>query len=111
MNEINVKYVKKASCIVHLGVIEEELKQKKPLFKIVYFLYADYPEKDSQELAIDVLPSCHHPLVVAVNKRAWVKIVSYLGHDPKKLVSLYANNLKNKYICGYEPSEVSSNLP
>ncbi|CAB3252124.1 unnamed protein product [Arctia plantaginis] len=72
--------------------------------------YKGYPEKDSQELAIDVLPSCHHPLAVAVNKRAWVKLVSYLGHDPKKLVSLYANNLKNKYICDYEPSETLSNV-
>ncbi|XP_075992954.1 lethal (3) 80Fj [Anticarsia gemmatalis] len=72
--------------------------------------FRGYPEKESQELAIDVLPCCHHPLAVGVNKRAWVKLVAYLQHDPKKLVSLYANTLKNKYITEYVPNETLSNV-
>ncbi|KAF9795685.1 hypothetical protein SFRURICE_003878 [Spodoptera frugiperda] len=76
--------------------------------------FKGYPEKDSQDLALSVLPSCHHPLAVAVNQHAWVKLVNYLGHDPKKLVSLYSNNLKNKYIVDYVPNDlnpVCSNVP
>lgn len=72
--------------------------------------FRGYPEKDSQELAIDVLPACQHPLAVSVNKHAWVKLLTYLKHDPKKLVSLYANNLKNKFIYDYVPTETLSNV-
>ncbi|KAJ8723024.1 hypothetical protein PYW07_004204 [Mythimna separata] len=72
--------------------------------------FRDYPEKDSQELAIAILPSCHHPLAAAVNGRAWTKLLGYLRHDPKKLVGLYSNNLKNKYIAGYTPNETLSNV-
>lgn len=72
--------------------------------------FKGYPEKDSQDLALSVLPSCHHPLAVAVNQHAWVKLVNYLGHDPKKLVSLYSNNLKNKYIVDYVPNDTNTNV-
>ncbi|XP_060810909.1 stalled ribosome sensor GCN1 [Amyelois transitella] len=70
----------------------------------------DYQVEDAQSLAIDALPACHHPLAVAANKKAWVKFVSYLKLDPKKLVAMYANNLKNTYINGYVPNETWSNV-
>ncbi|XP_059061266.1 LOW QUALITY PROTEIN: stalled ribosome sensor GCN1 [Achroia grisella] len=72
--------------------------------------FRDYPVVDAQSLAIDALPSCHHPLVVAIDRRAWVKLVCNLQLEPKKLVGQYANNLKNTYIVGYTPNETLSNV-
>ncbi|GBP56848.1 eIF-2-alpha kinase activator GCN1 [Eumeta japonica] len=70
----------------------------------------DYPIDDSQTLAIDILKCCHHPLAMSVNKHIWVKIVKYLHLEPKKLVGLYANNLKNSYICDFTLDETTSNV-
>ncbi|XP_053625141.1 stalled ribosome sensor GCN1 isoform X2 [Plodia interpunctella] len=70
----------------------------------------DYPVEDAQSLAIDALPACHHPLATAVNKRAWIKVVCHLRLEPKKLVAMHANNLKNTYINGYKPNETWSNV-
>lgn len=67
---------------------------------------ADYPMEDAQTLAIAVLPASHHPLVAAVLRRAWLKLVGYLRLDAKKLVALYANSLKNTYIAGFVPTQV-----
>ncbi|XP_047988388.1 eIF-2-alpha kinase activator GCN1 [Leguminivora glycinivorella] len=72
--------------------------------------FRGYSEQDAQLLAIDALRASHHPLAVAVNKRAWARTVRYLKLDPKALVGLYANNLKNAYVCGYTPSETLSNV-
>ncbi|XP_063377694.1 stalled ribosome sensor GCN1 [Cydia fagiglandana] len=72
--------------------------------------FRGYSEQDAQLLAIDALRASHHPLAVAVNKRAWARTVRYLKLDPKALVGLYANNLKNSYVCGYTPSETLSNV-
>lgn len=68
----------------------------------------DYQEKDSQELAIAILPSCHQPLVWALERRAWVKLLRYLRHEPRQLLQLYSNNLKNTYIAGFVPTEVTT---
>ncbi|KAJ0180220.1 hypothetical protein K1T71_003624 [Dendrolimus kikuchii] len=70
----------------------------------------EYPEEDCQRLAIDALRACHHPLAVAVNKRAWIKIVYYLKLEPKGLVASYAYNLNNEYITGYTPNDTLSNV-
>ncbi|KAM3961855.1 lethal (3) 80Fj [Aphomia sociella] len=72
--------------------------------------FRDYPTVDAQTLAIDALRSCHHPLAVAVNRRAWLKLTCYLRLEPKKLVGQYANNLKNTYISGYTPNDTLSNV-
>ncbi|CAK1582375.1 unnamed protein product [Parnassius mnemosyne] len=72
--------------------------------------FRDYPSEDRERLALDVLPSCHHPIAVAVNKRAWFSVVSYLRLDPRDLVGRYASNLKNTYIIGYTPTESAWNV-
>ncbi|CAK1552697.1 unnamed protein product [Leptosia nina] len=72
--------------------------------------FRDYSKEDSAALAIDALPSCHHPLAAAINKWAWVKLVRYLRHEPRKLVAIHSNNLKNTYINGYTPTETASNV-
>lgn len=65
-----------------------------------------YSEQDAALLAIDALRASHHPLACAAGRRAWPKVARYLRLDPKTLVALYANNLKNTYVCNYTPSEV-----
>ncbi|XP_038215346.1 eIF-2-alpha kinase activator GCN1 [Zerene cesonia] len=72
--------------------------------------YREYPPEDAEKLAIDALPSCHQPLAAALSKRAWIKLVGYLRLEPRKLVAVYSNNLKNTYINGYVPTETMSNV-
>ncbi|CAH0604472.1 unnamed protein product [Chrysodeixis includens] len=72
--------------------------------------FRDYQEKDSHSLAVAILPSCHQPLVWALERRAWHKLVRYLRHDPRLLLQLYSNNLKNTYIAGFTPTETMSNV-
>ncbi|XP_048479681.1 eIF-2-alpha kinase activator GCN1-like isoform X2 [Plutella xylostella] len=72
--------------------------------------FKEYPEEDLQNIAIDALRCCHHPLAAAQDKRAWARLVKYLGLEPRRLVALYANNLKNTYICGFTPTETISNV-
>nr|XP_049695154.1 eIF-2-alpha kinase activator GCN1 [Helicoverpa armigera] len=72
--------------------------------------YRDYPERESQELVIAILPACHHPLAAAVCPAAWRKLARYLRHDARQLVALHSNNLKNQYIAGYTPNETLSNV-
>ncbi|XP_041977566.1 eIF-2-alpha kinase activator GCN1 isoform X2 [Aricia agestis] len=69
--------------------------------------YREYPTKDAESLALDALLSSHHPLVSAISRDAWVKIVNYLKLEPRKLVAVYANNLKNTYISGFIPGNES----
>ncbi|XP_072943447.1 stalled ribosome sensor GCN1 isoform X2 [Epargyreus clarus] len=72
--------------------------------------FRDYQQSDSESLAIDALPCSHHPLVYAMNKHAWERLVRHLRLDPSDLVAAYVNNLKNTYIEAYEPTEVMSNV-
>ncbi|XP_045491112.1 eIF-2-alpha kinase activator GCN1 [Colias croceus] len=72
--------------------------------------YRGYPSEDAEKLAIDALPSCHQPLAAALSKRAWIKLVGYMKLEPRKLVAVYSNNLKNTYINGYVPTETMSNV-
>ncbi|XP_028035975.1 eIF-2-alpha kinase activator GCN1 isoform X1 [Bombyx mandarina] len=72
--------------------------------------YKDYPKEELESIALSALPCSHHPLVKAGAPRAWVKMVSSLGLQPKELVTLYANNLKNTYINGFTPSETVSSV-
>ncbi|XP_050665162.1 eIF-2-alpha kinase activator GCN1 isoform X1 [Leptidea sinapis] len=62
--------------------------------------FTDYPREDCELLAVDALPCCHHPLVVAISPRAWLKLVTHMGLEPRKLVAIYSNNLRNTYIAG-----------
>ncbi|XP_068630147.1 stalled ribosome sensor GCN1 [Battus philenor] len=71
--------------------------------------YRDYPSEDREALALDVLPSCHHP-VAAVDKRAWFKLLTYMKLEPRDLVGRYAHTLRNTYIAGYTPTETISNV-
>ncbi|CAH3879772.1 unnamed protein product [Pieris brassicae] len=72
--------------------------------------FRGYPTEDTEKLAIDALPGCHHPLAVALNDRAWAKLVGYLGLEPRKLVAIHCDTLKNAYIDGYSPNETVSNV-
>lgn len=68
---------------------------------------ADYPTEEAQALAVAVLPAIHHPLAAAVLRRAWLKVVTFLRLDARKLVALHANSLNNTYITGFTPTQVS----
>ncbi|KAI8435420.1 hypothetical protein MSG28_003727 [Choristoneura fumiferana] len=58
----------------------------------------------------DALRASHHPLACGAGRRAWARTARYLRLDPKTLVALYANNLKNTYVGNYTPSETLSNV-
>ncbi|CAG9783453.1 unnamed protein product [Diatraea saccharalis] len=72
--------------------------------------FKEYPTLDAQNLALAALPCCHHPLVAAIQRRAWQRQCSRLRQDPHKLVGLYAATLKDTYIIPYTPNQTSWNV-
>ncbi|KAI5634478.1 HEAT repeats domain-containing protein [Phthorimaea operculella] len=72
--------------------------------------YNEYNAEDAQLLAIEALRACHHPLAASVDARAWSRLLARMGHEPRKLVALYANQLKTTYITGYTPNETLTNV-
>lgn len=68
---------------------------------------SEYPAEEAAALAIAALSSSHHPLTVAVNRSAWIKLTRHLGLQPKELVAKHASVLKEQFITGFEPTEVS----
>lgn len=74
-------------------------------YMMLFFL--DYSPKDSQLLAIEVLLSTHHPLVLNTNYGLWLKVVKHLKLQPKQLIGLYGQTIKNSYIAEFRCTGVS----
>lgn len=73
---------------------------------IICDLHIDYSEEDKQLLSIDALLAAHHPLVISENSTLWLKIVRHFKLQPKIIISLHANNIRNKYIAGFQSNQV-----
>ncbi|XP_047528363.1 eIF-2-alpha kinase activator GCN1 [Vanessa atalanta] len=67
--------------------------------------FRDYKQEDLEILALEALPCSHQPLVVALDKRAWLKVVAYLRLDSQRLVASHINKLKSTYITEFTPNE------
>ncbi|CAH2086956.1 unnamed protein product [Euphydryas editha] len=66
--------------------------------------YKDYRQEELERLALEALPSCHHPLV-AGGRRAWLAVLAYLRLEPPRLVAAHAARLRSAYVAGFSPTE------
>ncbi|XP_014362251.2 eIF-2-alpha kinase activator GCN1 isoform X1 [Papilio machaon] len=74
--------------------------------------YRDYPSDELEGLAIDILPSCHHPVAAAGGGggRAWLRLLAHLRLQPRDLVARHCTQLRATYIDGYTPTPTMSNI-
>ncbi|XP_013182147.1 PREDICTED: translational activator GCN1 isoform X1 [Papilio xuthus] len=74
--------------------------------------YRDYPSDELERLAIDILPSCHHPVAAAGGGggRAWLRLLAHLRLQPRDLVARHCSHLRATYIDGYTPTPTMSNI-